>query len=360
MSIAILEKEDIKKIDMQNDRLIDKLNDEKSNEKIRTRRIDLLDKKEQISRLYDDIKNDKLSNGDKLSIKEIKQYADRNYISQRYVAINIFNINEKTYDANSKYDDKKLSINITKDRTKQEIEKIEQAKDFVKENCKKGKITKDELLQIQEKCNIKFEHLVIDVFGKNSVTLNRLQADENSRNYIESIKYTEIAEKIDYKEPQREKPFSLLTKEDRNDSLKKDKDYYELKNNPKNDAELKESLTERFKEIKDDNKKMSEKYDEKCRELIELYKKDEDMKNFNEDRKYYVNIQNEYISELKEILIRNPEYHNGMQKEDISKIANELNMDSLKLASKLTDKQKWYIERRFSSKNARRICIIKT
>lgn len=139
MSIAILEKEDIKKIDMQNDRLIDKLNDEKSNEKIRTRRIDLLDKKEQISRLYDDIKNDKLSNGDKLSIKEIKQYADRNDISQRYVAINIFNINEKTYDANSKYDDKKLSINITKDRTKQEIEKIEQAKDFVKENCKKVK-----------------------------------------------------------------------------------------------------------------------------------------------------------------------------------------------------------------------------
>lgn len=329
------------------------LNNDKKNYDRRTDLIDKLERDEKRDSLYQQLEKDKIVSGDKLSVNEIRDYASKNGLSPNYVAQQIFNIKDKTWSSAIRDVDKNdknrfLEVRLNADRTVEDLKGAEKAREIVRDELKLGqKVDRETLDSISKRADVRLEVLLKDVFGKNDTTYIRLNSSEDSRNHISSIKYTELKEENRIKEPFRQPDIPRLSEDEKRDALPKDREYYDVKLNDKNDKSLEDLLRDKARDIQNDRDILQDKLNSKYEQIKDSFLKDKDIQNMREDRNYYLNIRNEYLKEVKEVVERMPIYKDGIDKDNMERMAQDFKMSTRDFGAALTGKEAFYIDYRY-------------
>lgn len=242
-------------------------------------------------------------------------------IKPEFLAYNILGIDTKHYDdlMSGKYKTLKISLGLGfKD---DEIsKKVRVLRNYCIKNYIGKKFTQAEIEQMAEEFELPIQIIIKKVFNASASNIQYLKKYgvlrfNTRREFIDYPYNNELDEEkrknlynSPFEQVNTNQTLSIFTEDDRKDSILEDEIFYEI--NATTKEQFIENLNNKRKILKKKREYLISKYDEKYNELLEIIKDLELQK--GPDGKYLPNsktILDDYISQLKEIITRNPKYY---------------------------------------------------
>lgn len=276
------------------------------------------------------MKSNKFSSGDRISLEDFNELCNYSGLKNTYIASKVLKVDQSSLLSLQRGKIKFVSIMmngrfLNKESKDNFFKNIELLKEI-----KSSSYTLEEIENIANKYSIEVKDLIVNLFGKDCVALERLKRGE-----IKQINYDGIL--VDYKSPKCP-PLPFLNAEDLNDSVIYNQEEFDLyfKN-----VTTKDDLLNAIKQFRQNKirkeQELQSKYDIKYIELLKKYANDEiiNSNNFDTKKQYYSNYKTQYFQQLYEIMKRNPKYFKGIDKEEFEKIAKDFNISPPILYSKM-------------------------
>jgi len=283
-----------------------------------------------------------------ITIEEVIDIAERVGTTPRFLCCNILGINTKVFDKLMKGQLKTsqiiLGLGYKDDEMSEKVKKLRHS--LIQDSIGK-KFDLEQIEKIAEETEIPIEIVLKKVFDLSQAQITRLYNGANivfscrrefiDYKYNDTQRFEDIYRKRNIGELNDEliNEHTVIDEEDKKDHLNENEEFYNI--DAKTQQEFIEELNKKRRILKLRRTALTEKYNEKYDELLRLFKEQNfDLSNNSIGSNELFNF---YISQLKEIISRNPKYYKyyppKLMINDFKEIAKDFGIDEKLLAYKM-------------------------